>query len=98
MPYRMEIRVISARKLVIRRGTAGSLKNGKRKTPIRNLGKTLVLVLVLVLLPAHQFRVIIVGKRVIFHGSAEENREIKEGEEMVDMEEDRWRIWPNPWQ
>ena len=93
MPYRMEKRVISARKLVIRRGTAGSLKNGKRKTPIRNLGETLV-----VLLPAHQFRVIIVGKRVIFHGSAEANGEIKEGEERVDMEADRWRIWPNPWQ
>ena len=38
MPYRMERRVISARKLGIRRGIAGSLKNGKRETPIRNLG------------------------------------------------------------
>ena len=60
MLYRMEICVIFARKLVIRRGTAGSLKNGKRKIPIRNPGGTPV-----VLIPAHQFRVIIVGKRVI---------------------------------
>ena len=93
MPYRMEIHVISARKLVIRKETAGSLKNGRRKTPTRNPGETLV-----VILPNHQFRVIIVGKRVIFHGSAEGNVEIKEGEGMVDIEADRWRIWPNPWQ
>ena len=93
MPYRMEICVISARKLVIRRGTAGSLKNGRRKTPTRNPGETL-----LVLLPNHSFRVIILGKRVIFHGSAEENGEIKEGEGMADREVDRWRRWPNPWQ
>ena len=33
----------------------------------------------------HQFHVIIVGKRVIFQGSAEENVEIKEGERMADM-------------
>ena len=50
MPYRMEICVISARKLVIRREIAGSSKNGKRKNPTRNLGETLV-----VLLPAPQF-------------------------------------------
>ena len=80
MLYRMEILVIFARKLVIKRGTAGSLKNGKRKIPIRNPGKTPV-----VLIPTHQFCVIIVGKRVIYPGSAEENIEIKEGEEMADM-------------
>ena len=40
MPYRLEIRVIFARKLVIRRGNAGSLMNGKRKTLIGNLGET----------------------------------------------------------
>ena len=77
------------RKLVIRKETAGNLKNRRRKTPTRNPGETLV-----VILPDHQFRVIIVGKRVIFHGSAEENIEIKEGERTAD----RWRIWPNPWQ
>ena len=86
MPCRMEIRIISARKLVIRRGTAGSLKNRRRKTLTRNLGETLIL-----LLPDHQFCVIIVGKRVIFHRSAEENVGIREGEGMADMEEDRCR-------
>ena len=91
MPYRMEIRVISARKLDIRREIAGSLKNGKRRTPIRNLGE-----IPIVLLPDHQFLVIIVGKRVIFHGSAEGNVEIKEGEGMADMEADRWQMGPNP--
>ena len=91
MPYRMEIRFISARKLVIRNETAGSLKNGRRKTPTRNPGETLI-----VLLPDHQFLVIIVGKRVIFHGSAEGNVEIKEGEGMADMEADRWQMGPNP--
>ena len=65
----------------------------KKKNPTRNLGETLV-----VILPDHQFCIIIVGKRVIFHGSAQENVEIKEGERMADMEADRWRIWPNPWQ
>ena len=39
-------------------------------------------------IPDHQFCVIIVGKRVIFHGSAEGNVEIKEGEGMVDREAD----------
>ena len=93
MPYRMEIHVISARKLDIRREIAGSLKNGKRRTPIRKPWEIPV-----VLLPAQQFHVTIVGKRVISHGSAEENGEIKEGEVMADMEADRWRKWPNPWQ
>ena len=52
-----------------------------------------------VILPAHQFCVIIVGKRVIYiPGSAEENGEIKEGEEMADMGADIWRIWLNLWQ
>ena len=93
MPYGMEIHVISARKLVIRRGNAGSLKNGNRKTPTRILEETL-----LMLIPAHQFHVIIVGKRVIFHGSAEENVGIKEAEGMANMEVDKWRIWRNLWQ
>ena len=93
MPYRLEIHAISARKLDIRREIAGSLKNGRGKTPIRNPGETPI-----VLLPAQQFSVIIVGKRVIFHGSAEENGETKEGERTVDMGADRWRRWPNPWQ
>ena len=39
-------------------------------------------------IPDHQFCVIIVGKRVIFHGSAEGNVEIKEGEGMADREAD----------
>ena len=56
------------------------MKNGKRKIPIRNPGET-----PLVIIPAHQFHVIIVGKRVIYPGSAEENGEIKKGEEMADM-------------
>ena len=56
------------------------MKNRRRKTLTRNLGETLVL-----LLPDHQFCVIIVGKRVIYPGSAEEKGEIKEGEEMADM-------------
>ena len=68
----MEIRVISARKPDTRREIAGSLKNGKRKIPKRNPGETPV-----VIIPAHQFCVIIVGKRVIYPGSAEENGEIK---------------------
>ena len=75
----------------MRRGIAGSLKNGKRKTPIGKPGETPV-----VLLPAQQFPVIIVGKRVIFHGSAEENGETKEGERTVDMGADRWRRRPKP--
>ena len=50
------------------------------------------------ILPDHQFCVIVVGKRVIFYGSAEENLEIKEGEGMADSEADRWRRWSNPWQ
>ena len=70
MPYRLEIHAISARKLDIRREIAGSLKNGRGKTPIRNPGETPI-----VLLPAQQFPVIIVGKRVILHGSAEEEEE-----------------------
>ena len=52
MPYRMEIRVISARKLDIRREIAGSLKNGKRRTPIGNPGEIPV-----VLLPTQPFPV-----------------------------------------
>ena len=82
MPYRMKIRVISARKLV---RDCRKFEECKKKIP----GETLVL-----LLPDHQFHFIIVGKRVIFHRSVEENVEIKEGEGMAD----RWRRWPNPWQ
>ena len=76
MLCRVEKRVIFARKPVIRRETAGSLKNGRRKTPTGNLGETLR-----VIIPAHQFRAIIVGKKAIFLGNAEENVEIKGGEE-----------------
>ena len=87
MHCRMVIHVISARNLDIRRGIAGSLKN----TPIRNPGETLA-----VLIPDPQFCATTVGKRVTFHGNAEENGEIREGEGMVVLGEDRWRIWPNP--
>jgi len=51
-----------------------------------------------VIIPAHQFHVIMVGKRAILPGNAEENVETKEGEGTMDMEADRWRIWPNLWQ
>jgi len=91
----MEIRVNSARKLVIRRGNAGSLTNGKRKTSIRNPGETLETPVVPI--PAHQFRAIIAGKRVIYPGNVEENRGIREAEEMADMEADKWQIWLNLW-
>ena len=90
MPCRMEIRVISARELVIRRGNAGSLTNGKRKTTIRNLGGTLETPVVPI--PAHQFCAIIVGKRVIYPGNVEESGGIREGEKMADMEAEKWRI------
>ena len=55
----------------------------KKKNPHKKPGGTLVVVI-----PDHQFCVIIVGKRVIFHGSAEGNVEIKEGEGMADREAD----------
>ena len=48
--------------------------------------------------PAPQFCVTTVGKRVIFHGNAEENGETREGERMAVMEADRWQIWQNLWQ
>ena len=86
MHCRMEICVISARKLVIKRGNARSLKNGKRKTPIGNQG--VIRETPVVLIPAHQFCAIIVGKRVIYHGKVEENRGIGGGEETADMEAD----------
>ena len=51
------------------------------------------------LLPAQQFPVIIVGKRVIFHWSAVENGETKGGERTADMGADRYGGGrsPNPW-
>ena len=53
-------------------------------------------------IPAPQFGVTTAGKRVIFHGNAEENGETREGEGMpdleVDLEADKWRIWLNLWQ
>ena len=52
----------------------------KKKNPHKNPGGNPV-----VIIPAHQFRVIFVGKRVIYPRSAEENGEIKEREEMADM-------------
>ena len=91
MPYRLEIHAISVRKLDIRIEIAGSLKNGRGKTPIRNSGETHI-----VLLPTQQFPVIIVGKRVILHRSAEENRETKERERTAEMGVDRWRRWSKP--
>ena len=97
MPCRMEIRVISARELVIRRGNAGSLTNGKRKTPIRNPGGTLETPRSTNSRPSI-LCAIIVGKRVIYPRNVEENGGIREGEEMADMEEDRWQIWRNLWQ
>ena len=48
--------------------------------------------------PDPQFCVITAGNRGIFHRNAEGNVEIKEGEGMVVLEADRWRIWSNPWQ
>ena len=65
----------------------------KKKNPHKKPGETPV-----VIIPAHQFHVIIVGKRVIYPRSAEENGEIKEGVEIADMGADRWRIWLNLWQ
>ena len=52
----------------------------KKKNPHRKPGGTRETPIVLI--PAHQFCVIIVGKRVIYHGNVEENRGIREGEEM----------------
>ena len=78
MPCKMEIHVISARKLGIRRGIAGSSRNGRRKTPTRNPGETLI-----VLIPDPQFCVTTAGKKCIFHGNAEENGETREGEGMA---------------
>ena len=95
MPCRMEIRVNSARKLVIRRGNAGSLTNGKGETLIRNLGETLETPVVT--LPAPQFCVIIAGKRVIYPGNVGENGGNRGGEETADRAADRWRIWLDPW-
>ena len=65
----------------------------EEKPPQETWGETLG-----VIIPAHQSRAIIAGKKAIFLGNAEENVEIKGGEETADMEADRWRIWPNPWQ
>jgi len=93
MPCRAEIHAISARKLVTRRGIAGNLMNGRRKTLTRNLGVTLV-----VRIPGLQFCVTTAGKRVISHGNVEEKGETREGEGMEVLEADRWRIWPNLWQ
>ena len=73
------------KKLVIRRGTAGNLKNGRRKTPTRNTSRPSILCYSC-------------GKEGHILGSAEENLEIKEGEGMADSEADRWRRWSNPWQ
>ena len=84
MPYRMEICVISARKLGIRRGIAGSSRNGRRKTPTRNPGETLV-----VLIPDPQFHVTTVGKKGIFHENAEENGETREEEGMAVLVADK---------
>ena len=88
MPCRMEIHVISARKQLTRRGNAGSLTNGKRKTPIRNLGETLETPVVTI--PTPQFPVIIAGKRVIYHENVGENGGTRGGEETADMVVDRW--------
>ena len=66
-------------------------KNPNRK-PGGNPGNPIVLI------PAHQFCAIIVGKRVIYHGNVEENDGIREGEETADMEAYRWQIWRNLWQ
>ena len=95
MPCRLEIHVIFARKLVTRRENAGSSMNGKRKTLIRNPGETRETLVVPI--PAPPFHVIIVGRRGIFCGNAEENGGTREGEEMAGMEADRWRKWLNLW-
>ena len=50
------------------------------------------------LIPSPQFCVTTGGKRVIFHWNVEDNGETREGERMVDMEADKWRVWPNLWQ
>jgi len=65
----------------------------EEKPPQETWGETLG-----VIIPAHQFHVIIVGKRAILPGNAEENVETKEGDGTMDMEANRWRIWPNLWQ
>ena len=60
----MEIRVIFARKPVIRRGNVGSSMNGKRKTPTGNLGEPLETPVVTP--PVPQSHVIIAGRKVIY--------------------------------
>ena len=95
MLYRMEMRVISARKRVTRRGNAGSLMNGIGKTRIRNLGETLETPVVTP--PAPQFCVIIAGRRVIYPGNVGENGGNRGGEETAVRAADRWRIWLDPW-
>ena len=64
MLYRMEIRVIFARKLVIKRGNVGNSKNGKRKIQTGSQGETLETPVVTP--PAPQSHVIIAGKKVIY--------------------------------
>ena len=66
----------------------------KKKNPHKKPGgETLA-----VLIPDPQFCVTIAGKTCIFHGNAERKGEIREGEEMVVLEVDRWQIWQNLWQ
>ena len=78
---------------VTRRGIAGSWMNGRGRILTGSTEVTLIRPV-----PAPQFRVTTAGKRVIFHGNAEENGETREGERMAVMEADRWRIWQNLWQ
>ena len=94
MPCILEMRVIFARKLAIRRGIAGSLMNGRGRILTGSTEVTLIRQVP----PPPEFRVKNAGKRVIFQGNVEENGETREGERMADMEADRWRIWPNLWQ
>ena len=77
---------------VTRRGIAGSLMNGRGRILTGSTEVTLTRPV-----PTPQFRVTTAGKRVIFHGNAEENGETREGERMAVMKADRWRIWQNLW-
>ena len=86
MLCRMGNPVISARKQDIGRENAGSLKNGKRRTPIRNPGEPCKPIVVTI--PAPQFHVIIAGKRVLYHGNVGENGGTRGGHgggQMADM-------------